>query len=66
MPEIMSDRETASGAEKSADKKREIYRMNASANSVTMSIYLWKQAYSAALSSTDELRSFYLAFSVNL
>ena len=42
----MSDRETVSDIEKvtdrnkSADKKREIYRVNTSANSVTMSIHL--------------------------
>ena len=48
MPEIMPDRETASDAEKvtsrnkSADKKREIHRMNISADSVTMSTHLQK------------------------
>ena len=42
----MSDRETVLGAEKttgrnkSADKKREIYRINVSANSVIMSTHL--------------------------
>ena len=40
MPEIMPDRETASdtekitGRNKLTDKKREIYRINASANSI--------------------------------
>ena len=42
----MSDREITSGIDKtagrnkSADKKREIYRMNTSANSVIMSTHL--------------------------
>ena len=46
MPEIMPDRETALDTEKvtdrnkSADKKKEIYRINISADSVIMSTHL--------------------------
>ena len=45
---MMPDRETASGTEKamsrnkSADKKREIYRIDVSADSVTMNTHLQK------------------------